>query len=222
MGANKNSSPKRELGLYPKFTTTDSRTSLPSSCSHNGPTNNRNKPQTNPKRKHEARSKGLTCPAGALADSPRPWGGRSAITVQTVRDHRADGPRPTADCLLNTNRTTELAPRHADGPYHVLGRFVSHSCRADSPRRPSGRSAKHPPVKSNWPTGSKPKHSRTRDEHKEHLDELLHADSQRAPRGPSARHGNSRPNMKSKPPKLLVVHESPKRLKLLRKDLGKM
>jgi hypothetical protein len=49
MGADKNSSPKRELGLYPKFTTKDSHTSLPRSHSHNGPTNPRNKPQTIPK-----------------------------------------------------------------------------------------------------------------------------------------------------------------------------
>jgi hypothetical protein len=174
-----------------------------------------------PKWKHEARSKGLSCPAGTLADSSRPWGGRSAITVRMARDHRADGPRPTADCPLNTNRTTQPAPRHADGPYHVLGWSASNSCRADSPRRPGGRSAKHPLVKSNWPTGSKPKRSRTCDEHEEHLDELLHADSPRAPRGRSARHGNSSPNLKPKPPKLLLVHGSPKRLKLLRKDLGK-
>jgi hypothetical protein len=73
MGADKNSSPKRELGLNPKFTTTDFHTSLPRSRSHNGPTNPRNKPQMIPKRKHEARSKRLSCPAGALANSPRPW-----------------------------------------------------------------------------------------------------------------------------------------------------
>jgi hypothetical protein len=73
MGGNKNSSSKSELGLYPKFTTTDSHTSLPRSRSHNGPTNPRKKCQTTPKRKHEVRSKGLGCLAGALADSPRPW-----------------------------------------------------------------------------------------------------------------------------------------------------
>jgi hypothetical protein len=88
MGADKNSSPKRELGLYPKFTATDSHTSLPRSRSHNGFTNPRNKPQTIPKRKHEARSKGLSCPAGALADTSRPWGGRSAVTVRMVCDPR--------------------------------------------------------------------------------------------------------------------------------------
>jgi hypothetical protein len=88
MGADKNSSPKRELGLYPKFTATGSHTSLPRSRSHNGPTNPRNKPQMISKRKHEARSKGLSCPAGALADSLQPRGGRSAVTMRTVRDPR--------------------------------------------------------------------------------------------------------------------------------------
>jgi hypothetical protein len=92
MGADKNSSPKRELGLYPKFTTKDSHTSLPKSRSHYGPTNPRNKPQTIPKRKHKQRSKGLSNPASTLADSPRPWGGRSAVTGRTVRNPRADGP----------------------------------------------------------------------------------------------------------------------------------
>jgi hypothetical protein len=144
------------------------------------------------------------------------------VTWRTVRGHCTDGPRPTADCPLNTNRTTQPTPRHADGPYHVFGRSASNSCRADSPQRPGGWSAEHPPVKSNWPTGSKPKRPRTRDKHEEHLDELLHTDSPRAPRGRSTRHGNSSPNLKPKPPKLLLIHESLKRLKLLRKDLGKM
>jgi hypothetical protein len=85
MGADKNSSPKREPSLYPEFTTKDSHTSLPRSRSHSGPTNRRNKPQTIPKRKHDSRSKGLSCPATTLADSPRTWGGRSATRGQTVR-----------------------------------------------------------------------------------------------------------------------------------------
>jgi hypothetical protein len=149
-------------------------------------------------------------------------GGQSAALGRTVRGHRADGPRPTVDSPLNMNRTTQPAPRHADGSYHVLGRSASNSCRANSPGHPGGRSTKHPLVKNDWPTGSKPKSSRTRDEHEEHMDELLHADSPRAPRGRSSRHGNSSPNLKPKPPKLLLVHGSPKRLKLLKNDLGKM
>jgi hypothetical protein len=88
MGADKKSSPKRELSLDPKFTTKDSHTSLPRSCSHNGRTNPRNKPQTIPKRKHEPRSKGLSCSAAVQADGPRPWGGLSATTTRTVRTTR--------------------------------------------------------------------------------------------------------------------------------------
>jgi hypothetical protein len=90
MGADKNSSPKRELGLYPKFTTKDSHTSLPRSRSHNGPTNPRNKPQTIPKWKHDSRSKGLSCPTETLVDGPRGWGGWYARAGRTVRDPRAD------------------------------------------------------------------------------------------------------------------------------------
>jgi hypothetical protein len=84
VGADKNSSPMRELGLYPKFTTTDSHMSLPKSGSHNGRTNPRNKPQTIPKRKHEARSKGLSCPETTQADCPRSPGGLFAGTARTV------------------------------------------------------------------------------------------------------------------------------------------
>jgi hypothetical protein len=50
-----------------------------------------------------------------------------------------------------------------------------------------------------------------------------------APRGPSAcpgglstRHGNSSPNSKTRGQPLLSIHGSPKRLKLLRQDLGEM
>jgi hypothetical protein len=88
MGADKNSSPKRELGLNPKFTTKDSHTSLPRSRSHDERTNPRNKPQTIPKQKHEPRSKGLSCSASVQVDGPRPWGGLSATTTWTVRATR--------------------------------------------------------------------------------------------------------------------------------------
>jgi hypothetical protein len=88
MGADKNSSPKKELGLYPKFTTKDSHTSLPRSRSHHRHTNPRNKPQTIPKRNHEARSKGLSYPAATQADCPRSPGGLSAVTARTVHDPR--------------------------------------------------------------------------------------------------------------------------------------
>jgi hypothetical protein len=151
MGADKNSSPKRELGLYPKFTTKDSHTSLPASRSHYRLTNPRNKHQTIPKRKHEPRSKGLSSSARHQVDSPRPWGGRSATHGRSV----------------NHNRMTKQAHRNADGPYLIHGWSVSNGCRADGLRRPGGRSAKLQPAKNNWPNGSKRRRSRTHDEHEE-------------------------------------------------------
>jgi hypothetical protein len=96
MIADKNSSPKRELGLCPKFTTTDSHTSLPKSRSHNGPTNPRNKTQTIPKQTHKARSKGLSCHAGALADSPRSTCGRSANHGGLSVKHEQNDPTGTS------------------------------------------------------------------------------------------------------------------------------
>jgi hypothetical protein len=77
MGADKNSSPKGELGLCPKFTTKDSHASLPRSRSHSGPTNPRNNHQMIPKRKHNSRSKGLSSSTRHQADSPRWPGGQS-------------------------------------------------------------------------------------------------------------------------------------------------
>jgi hypothetical protein len=111
MGADKNSSPKRELVLCPKFTTKDSHTSLPRSRSHNGPTNLRDKPQTIPKRKHNSRSKGLSNPAQDQTDCPRPSSGqsvkrnrttRSALEMWTVRTLLTDCPRAT--CVVRTVR----------------------------------------------------------------------------------------------------------------------
>jgi hypothetical protein len=102
-GSRKNSSPKRELGLRPKFTTKDSHTSLPRSRSHNKPTNPRNKLQTIPKRKHDSKSKELSNPTQCLADGPQGWGGRSADTGRTVCDPRADSP-------LNATEPPEVHP----------------------------------------------------------------------------------------------------------------
>jgi hypothetical protein len=221
MGADKNSSPKRALGLYPKFTTKDSHTSLPRSRSHDGRTNPRNKPQTIPKRKNESRSKGLSCSAAVLADGPRPWGGRFAALGRTVRDHRADGPRHMADGPLITNRMTQPAPTHTDGLYHVLGRSASNSCRAVR-NVPADCPPNHFPHKSHWPTRSKRRCSRTREEHEEHLRQKHHADYPHPPRGLSARCENSSPRANSRAPYQLSFHGSPKQLKLLWKDLGKM
>jgi hypothetical protein len=143
---------------------------------------------------------------------------------RTVRNPGADGPRSPCGRSAthgrlsvkheqNDQTNTSTSGRSVPCPWTVREQLVPRGQSATS-----GRAAKHPPLKSNWPTGSKP----TRNEHEEHLDKLLHADSPRAPHGRSARHGNSSPNLKPKPPKLLLVHGSPKRLELLRKDLGKM
>jgi hypothetical protein len=109
MRADKNSSPKKEPGLYPEFTTKDSHTSLPRSRSHSGPTNPRNKPQTIPKRKHDSKSKGLSYPR-TNPRNPRnkPW--------RTVRYPRADGlliatERPDEHPTTRTVRTWS-----SDGP----------------------------------------------------------------------------------------------------------
>jgi hypothetical protein len=136
MGADKNSSLKRELDPHPKFTTKDSHTSLPRSRSHYGPSNPRNKPQMIPKRKHEPRSKGLSCPMNTLAYSPRPRGGWSAVTGRTVRYPRADDPlnvtersdkHPntqtvrtwSSDSLRATHAAWTVRGLWADGPAHT-------------------------------------------------------------------------------------------------------
>jgi hypothetical protein len=125
MGDDKNSSPKRELGLYPKFTTKDSHTSLPRSCSHYGPTNPRNKPQTIPKWKHKSRSNGLSNPAQCRADGPRAWGGQSADTMQTVCYPRADSPliateQPDANSNTRMVRTSSTDSPRATGVVRTI------------------------------------------------------------------------------------------------------
>jgi hypothetical protein len=92
MGAYKNSSPNRELSLYPKFTTKDSHTSLPRSRSHYVPTNPRNKPQMSRSGRttQEAMDLAILRSAGRKVREPgvdglRTLGGRSATHMQTVR-----------------------------------------------------------------------------------------------------------------------------------------
>jgi hypothetical protein len=133
MGADKNSSPKRELGLCPKFTTTYSHTSLPRSRSHTRPTNPRNKPQTIPKRKHDSRSKGLSCPAKALADGSRASGGRSARTGRTIRDPRADGPLNATGPPAAHPETQTVRTLHADCPRATCAARTVRGLWADGP-----------------------------------------------------------------------------------------
>jgi hypothetical protein len=134
----------------------------------------------------------------------------------TVRGHGAVGPRPSSGQSVKHNRTTRRAPRNADGPYPTRGLSKSNSCRADGPR------PKPLPAKNSWLNGSKRERSRTSKKHEEHLDELHLADGTAATRGRSARHGNSSPSLKPKEPNYLLIHGSPKRMKLLRKDLRKV
>jgi hypothetical protein len=133
MEADKNLSPKRELGLYPKFTIKDSHTSLPRSCSHSRPTNPRNKPQTIPKRKHDSRSKGLSCPATTLADSPRAWGGQSEDTGRTVRYPRAGGPLIATEQPGSHSNTRTVHTSSTDGPRATGAARTVRDIQADSP-----------------------------------------------------------------------------------------
>jgi hypothetical protein len=123
MGADKNSSPKRELALCPKFTTMDSHTNLPRSHSHNRPTNPRNKPQTILKRKHDSRSKGLSCLVNHLVDCPRPPGGPSASCGRLSKKR---------------SRTSSTAPSITDHPRWASGPSATprtvHHCSMDRPQ----------------------------------------------------------------------------------------
>jgi hypothetical protein len=211
MGADKNSSPKRELGLYSKFTTTDSHASLPRSHSHNGPTNPRNKPQTIPKRKHEVRSKGLGCPAAALTDSPRPWGGRSATHGGLSVKHEQNDPTGTStrgrSVLRPRTVREQLVPRGQSATsWRTVRQTPSHqkplANRIETKALKNARRTQKTP----GPEGS----TRTVRTH--------HADSPRA----ANRRGSSSSRANSRAPYHLSFHGSPKRLKLLRKDLGKM
>jgi hypothetical protein len=159
MGVDKNTSPKRELGLYPKFTTKDSHTSLPRSRSHYGLTNPRNKPQMGPKRKHESRSKRLSNPAQCRVDGPGAWGGQSADTGRTVRYPQADSPLIATERfdMHSNTRTVHTSSTK------VREQLVLHA-RSTTSRRTI---AKHLPAKNCWPTRSKQKRSRACDEQEE-------------------------------------------------------
>jgi hypothetical protein len=140
-----------EFGLYPKFTTTDSHTSLPRSRSHNGPTNPRNKPQLNPTRKHNSKSKRLRQSGKHQADRPQCPGGLSARRARTVREEGTDRPKmlPEPPVLHREKWTVrdgsaDRPPRHV--PSDTLVRTVRKL---------------HAP-KTHRQNGSKERHSRTR------------------------------------------------------------
>jgi hypothetical protein len=139
-----------------------------------------------------------------------------------VHKDRAESSRPSGGQSIKRNRTTRSAPRNADSPYPTRGLSESNLCRADGLRPPGGRSAKPLPDRNSWPNGLKRERSRTSEEHEEHLDEFHLVDGPPATHGRSARHGNSIPSLKPKGPNYLPIYGSPKRLKLLKKDLEKV
>jgi hypothetical protein len=113
MGANKNSSPKRELGLCPKFIPKDSHTSFLRLCSHNGPTNLRNKSQTNPTRNHNSKSKGLRQSGKHQADRPQCPGGLFARRARTIREEGTDHQKllPEPPVVHQENGPSVMDPR---------------------------------------------------------------------------------------------------------------
>jgi hypothetical protein len=118
-----------EFGLYPKITTTDSHTSFPRSRSHNGPTNPRNKPQLNPTRKHNSKSKRLRQSGKHQTDRPQCPGGLSVRRARTVREEATDRPKMLPEPpLLHREKWTvrdrpaDHPPRH--GPSDTLVRTV--------------------------------------------------------------------------------------------------
>jgi hypothetical protein len=170
MGADKNASPKRELGLYPKFTTTDSHTSLPRSRSHFRRTNPTNNPQPIPKRKHEARSKGLSYPKATWADCPRSPRERSATHGGLSVKHKQNDPTGT----LSRGRSV---PR----PRPISEQLVPRGKSATSWRTVRQTPSHQKPL-ANWIETKALKNTRRTLGSKR-----LHADSPHPPRGQSVR-----------------------------------
>jgi hypothetical protein len=218
MGADKNSSPKRKLGLYPKFTTKDSHTSLPWSRSHYRRTNPRNKPQTIPKRKHEAKGKGLSCPAATQMDCPRSLGGLSAVTARTVHNPR----RTVLKHRQNKPTGTSTHGGFVPCPRTIREQLVLRVQSATSGRTVRQTPSHQKPLANRIETKALKNTRRTRrtpgPKGSTRTMRTHHADS---PRGANRR-GSSSPRANSRAPYHLSFHGSPKRLKLLREDLGKM
>jgi hypothetical protein len=135
MGADKNSSHRREPGLCPNFANKDSHTSLPRSRSHNGPTNLRNKPKNFPKQKHNSRSKGLSNPSQCQANGPRAWGRRSADTRRTVHYPRADSPLIATEPPDAHPETRTVRTGSSDSPRATGAARTVRELQADSPAR---------------------------------------------------------------------------------------
>jgi hypothetical protein len=129
----------------------------------------------------------------------------------TVRKHRADHPKMPPELPVLHLEKRIVCALHADRP-----------CGEDCPHSPRGPSDKHRANKSTEQNGSKRSDVRTREEHEEHSVNWLLTDRPWPPGGLSAMSGQSSPNTKTQAREQLSVHGSPKRLELLRHDLGDM
>jgi hypothetical protein len=218
MGADKNSSPRRELSICPKFTTKDSHTSLPRSRSHSGPTNLRSKPQKIPKRKHNSRSKVPSNPAQCQEDGLQAWGGCSTDTGRTVCYPRADSlliatEPPDAHPETRTvreqlvSRGQSAIPRWKVWPAHGRSGTPTRTVRQTSRRKTLTPRKIYTWAHKNWTNTRRTCTSRTV--------RRLWADSP-----PALEQNSPRWKLRSQPP--LSDYGSPKWLELLRKDLGKM
>jgi hypothetical protein len=145
------------------------------------------------------------------ADGPRCPGGRSVRCRRTVREVSTDGPKllceqPVLHLEIRTVRTLPV-----DGARATCATRTVRDPQADGPQTPCNKTQLVQQIepwthKNKWRTG------RT----------LGHMDYPHLPSGLSARceQSSSSPKMRSQP--LLSIHGSPKRLELLRKDLGEM
>jgi hypothetical protein len=133
------------------------------------------------------------------------------MTGRIVRDGLADSLLDLSGRSENATRTTSTAPRNIDGPWPPHGQSD-----------PRGQSDNLTPTENTQLDESKQSDARTRKEHDEQLAGRHLADSPPTRRGLSARSGNSSSNLKPQARAHLSIHASPKRLELLRKDLGEV
>jgi hypothetical protein len=147
------------------------------------------------------------------------------VTGRTVHVVQADGPRVTDGQSEKESRPSSSAPQITNSLCPVLGRSTSNRYRADGLRRPGGRSVKLLPPE----TAGQMDRNEDAQEHATNTKNPKPISSTRTvcaneadcPPGANS-HGKNRPRARTWAPYLLSFHGSPKRLKVLRKDLGTM
>jgi hypothetical protein len=177
-----------------------------------------NKPQTIPKRKHESRSKGLSNPAQCQVDGLRARGGQSADTERTVRYPRADDPLIATERSDTHSNTRMVRTSLTDGLRATGATRTVRDVQADGP-----------------PNSTRQKTVGQMDRNEDAQEHMMNTKNPRLPGSTRTvrayqadcpvganRRGNSSPRANSRAPYHLSFHGSPKRLKLLRKGLGKM